>query len=267
MGGFRALIKQWQSFLSIILNPWVIILIIPTGFLMYQASVQTNQTITTILSLLIALSSSLLGGVIANKWSAINDESVLNARGRSAVRSLKLLLINIAAIERRVLEYLSRTKDNKTTMDIAAIYLEEVSLKCRTLQEDVINSIENWTDIVPEADIKTQIGIISELRDQIQVKEDERLRLSDDFEETKKKSKEEGEKLLLLIQQKEKELNEAKNELRRRSIDIGLTYPESRQYIISGSHVIDTNSLRDVKITLGTETPVKLIRKQEDIKE
>lgn len=214
----KAFFRQWADFIVIIFNPWVLTLLLPIAYLTYQTSaIQNDPLISTILSVMIAVSSGLLGGIIANKWSALNDESVLSARGRSAVRSLKLLLMNITAIERRVIEYTHRTKNNPSQTETSVLYLEEIAVKCRTLQEEVINSIENWTDIVPEANITTQIGIITELHDTIRVKEEEKRRLEDNLEEAGKQSAEEAEKLRLALQQKEQELIQTWAELRRQS--------------------------------------------------
>jgi len=50
---------------------------------------------------------------------------------------------------------------------------KEISRFCVLLAEEAGNSIENWTDIIPEADLKTEIGVITGLADELIDKENE----------------------------------------------------------------------------------------------
>lgn len=56
----------------------------------------------------------MLGCIIANRWAQMNELKVLIARGRSAIRSLQLILLNIYKLENRTKEYIvCIDKENK----------------------------------------------------------------------------------------------------------------------------------------------------------
>jgi SMC interacting uncharacterized protein involved in chromosome segregation len=59
------------------------------------------------------------------------------------------------------------------------------------LQKETISSIESWTDIVPEADINTQIGVISDLNNLLSDKEEQLKRIIKQQKEDKGKSEHE----------------------------------------------------------------------------
>ena len=90
-----SLIKKWGKFLLVILDPWVITLAIATIYFIYYSNKPktVDKNILTILTLFISLFSAILGGVLANKWAEITEAKVLVTRGKSAIRSLKLILI------------------------------------------------------------------------------------------------------------------------------------------------------------------------------
>ena len=69
-------------------------------------------------------------------------------------------------------------------------YEESIAI-CSLLQEETVSSIENSTDIVPEADIKTQIGVISDLKTSIDDKEGELTHLKATLAEAQGKSEQE----------------------------------------------------------------------------
>ena len=51
--------------------------------------------------------------------------------------------------------------------------MREIIDRCTNLQEETVNSVENWTDIIPEAEVKTEIGEISKLQAEMVEKEAE----------------------------------------------------------------------------------------------
>jgi DNA repair exonuclease SbcCD ATPase subunit len=108
-------------------------------------------------------------------------------------------------------------KKKSQALETVTTYLEEVIGRCVLLEEGILSSIESWTDIIPEADVKTQIGVISELTSKVETLEQE---LSTSLE-TKGKSEEEIEKLKADRSQKEKELSELRRELSGRTMLTG----------------------------------------------
>jgi len=159
--------EKWNNFFNVIFDPWVIfLLIITTVFIIYSTNSNANyKNVLAIFTLVISLLSGLLGGVIANRWAQMTELKVLVARGKSAIRGLKLILLNISNIEKRTKDYIIVLEKENKEYKLITSNFEEVIEKCNILEEEVISSIENWTDIIPEvANLKTQIGLISDMK-------------------------------------------------------------------------------------------------------
>jgi hypothetical protein len=120
----------------------------------------------------LALASGVLGGRIANAVSVVNSEAILKARGTVAVRGLNLMLRNVGALDRRVVAFLKEGQGPGECKNY-----EHIREMCRVLAEEGVTSIENWTDIVPEARAATIGGQLSDLRDAIDSLESEKTEL------------------------------------------------------------------------------------------
>jgi hypothetical protein len=217
---------RWKAFSTIILDPLSVGLLISTAFLSVVLVFQTDRIIVATLTFLVAVFAGVLGGVLGKKWDDLTGERIIVARGKSAIRNLKLLLGSAVALERRVRQYLSQGfEENKTknpSSEIITTYLEEVVGRCVLLEEGILSSIESWTDITSEGDIKTQIGVISELTYKVDSLTQELNTLGSKLQETKGKTEKEIETLRTEKRQKEKELSELRQELSGRTIRFGL---------------------------------------------
>lgn len=215
---------RWRAFRDIVLDPWAVFLLIATIGLGGALVTQTDTLVVAVFTCIVSLTSGILGGVIAKKWSDLTEEKVIVVRGKSAVRSLKLLLGNMEALNRRVRKYLKRHDENQgngQNHEVIKTYFEEIAEKIAVIEEEVLNGIEDWTDLVPGADMKTQIGLISDLRIEIDQREGEIQALNDELKEVRDESQEEAEQLRKEIRDKEKELAEARKEFQQRRITFG----------------------------------------------
>ncbi len=212
---------RWKLFLSIILDPCTLVLSVSIGGLFSLSIGPKNATITSLLFVLITIASAILGGRITKHWLDITEGGVVKARGSSAVRSLKLLLRNISALEQRVSKFSLHKEDIKQHPEVTIRNYEEIREICNLLEEETVNSIENWTDIVPEADIKTQIGVISELKQSVQEKEDELNGLNAELKDTKGKSDEDRKRLEGEVKRKEKQIATLEREIMDKRIGLG----------------------------------------------
>lgn len=210
----KSLKNRWLTFLKIIGDPWVVVLLICVLSLVVSSSLFTiSETTKNILVVIISVVSSLLGGIFAKRWSDLNEENLLIARGNSAIRNLKLLLLNIGQIEKRITIYISRLKKESCDYELTKTYLEEIIEKCNILEEESINSIENWTDIIPEANLKTQIGIVSEMKCEIDRLTQQISELNGELKITQESGKQEKSNLVQELSSKEKELKDFKRKL------------------------------------------------------
>lgn len=244
----QTLKEKWKIFINLILDPWVVVLIIMTfAFIHYSTQIEDKKTLA-IIAVIISLVSGVLGGVIANRWAQMTELKVLVARGKSAIRSLKLILLNISNIEKRTKEYIVRIdKENKECKLIISNF-EEVIEKCNILEEEIISSIENWTDIIPEvANLKTQIGLISEMKLRQAELEGDISSLNEKIETIKEEGSKEKEELQKSLSDKELNLIETRQKLKNAeskmngSVLSGLT---STQYALgTNSHFYGSNFL------------------------
>jgi hypothetical protein len=207
---------RWSGFLMAVLDPWTILLLLTTLAFVYGATVQSNKALTAMFSGLAAVCSSIFGGLVTNRWQESAQTAVLVARGKSAIRNLKLLLSSVVGLERRVNCYLDRMSGSDCAREVVTAYLEEVLEKCNTLHEETINAIENWTDIIPEADVTTQIGKIGALQGQIGDLANEAERLRNELDSSRDLSAKEVTTVRQKLLDKESELQGAKKELSTR---------------------------------------------------
>src|SRR5258706_2720185 len=121
MGGTMGLKQRWGTFLSILFDPWVLILTGATLLLFFVSSNRTagsDPALIAILNVLLTLSSGLLGGIVAKYWLDVSETTVLVARGKTAIRSLKLLLNNIDAFEKTADHYIKRQTSDAAKMNV-----------------------------------------------------------------------------------------------------------------------------------------------------
>lgn len=215
---------RWRLFGNIILDPWVLILLVASAAAGYLAGHQSDPKSIFLMTLIAAICGGILGGILTKRWSEMTDERVIIARGKTAVRGLHLLLNNIAYLEERTKLFLSRQDETAERSDEAWVAFEEIIGVCRVLEEEALNSIENWTDIIPEADVKTQIGMISRLQQLVESLQIDIGRLKSQAEESNK-DKAEVAALRKAIQERESLLQVAQSKLLGSRITLGTSGP------------------------------------------
>lgn len=164
----ESLDHRWRRFIGVLLDPWIIILLVSTGAAGYATTERTGLPsilVTSILSFL----SAILGVRAMNLWNAQSEKASVSSRGVTAVRSLKLLYSDIMALQRRIV-YFRRSGDSKEI--VARNYEETINLST-SLANAVLVAIENWEDLVPEANIKKEIDATSALLAELKIREEE----------------------------------------------------------------------------------------------
>lgn len=224
----QSLKQKWKNFLNVLFDPWVLALLIMTiGLGIYfnriSSDPTSNKDVLAIFTTIITVISGLLGGMISHKWAQMTEMKVLVARGRSAIRSLKLILLNISNIEKRTNFYIKTIDhDNKEHKLIINNY-QEVIEKCNILGEEIISSIENWTDIIPEVEnFKTQIGVITDLKINKSDLEADIVELKKHLASVKEKATMQKEELRQELSDKEAELLRTEQKLREKENEINM---------------------------------------------
>ncbi len=234
--------NKWKIFSQILFDPWIFILILAIIAFFIIIVFQKDTLIIRMFTLFISITSGVLGSIAANRWLSLNEEKLIVARGKVAVRSLKLLLGNIYSIDCRAKELLNRicfdAKKKNVNAELIKTYLEEIINRYEVLEEETQSSIENWTDIVPEADIKTQIGVITKLKSEAREKELDLIELRNSYEERQGKSEKETEQLKNDIKEKERELEKLQFELQEKDLPFS-----SRSKMYYPRHFFDLTNL------------------------
>jgi hypothetical protein len=229
---------QWKAFWNIVLDPWVVLLFIATICLSVILIIgQPDKIVVAILTFLVSLFSGILGGIVAKRWDDISQEKVIETRGKLANRGLNLLLSNVIGMERRVRLYLQRYTDSKykkyVSSEVLKTYFEEIVEKCVILEENVINSIEDWTDILPDAEIKSVVDLMRDLKEKYSNSVSELEKVNNSLQETREKTGNEIDKLKAEKKKITEELTRIEGELRDKTRQVGI--PAISGSLITGS--------------------------------
>jgi hypothetical protein len=242
----KTLGERWKACLSVVFDPWnaLLILIALALFAISAYDSSLSKLTTALLSVLLTVAAAVLGARVTQQWSAITEQSVVQARGVAAVRSLKLLLRNIAALENRVSGFRAHETHITKHTEVTKRNYEEIRAACIVLQEEAVSSIENWTDIVEEADVRTQIGVITSLKADLEAKATELEAAKVELTKTEGRSVEESRRLQAHIEQVQSRVAELQRELIEKSIGV------------SGGLAIGTNTLSSIFGAAGQTSPL-----------
>lgn len=207
--------SKWKTFIIIILDPWVLFLLLATGLSIYFSSKTEAKEIQALLNFVISIFSGLLWGVLANKFSQLTEIQVLVARGKGAIRWLKLILLNINHLVKRTQGYIKTLSVEEKDYKLIVSNFEEVIEKSIIIEEEVLSSMENWTDIIPEvADLKSLIGTVSQFKERETELEKELISLQKEtWEQNTQKEQE--------LREKEQELAIVKDKLKNAESNFG----------------------------------------------
>lgn len=199
---------RWITFIKIILDPWIIILGIFLLLIISSVKHSENINIHLFAILLIAIISGIIGAVFIKKWIDLHDEHLLINRGASAIRNLKLIYFNLLRTEKRIRIYIKKLDENNPAYELADSFFEEIIEKCRMLQEECINSISIWSDLIKDADAKTILTNIYNLKERKEKLARDILQLKKDFFEAVDREKISDEDFEKQMAQKEFDLKE-----------------------------------------------------------
>ena len=159
---WKKFLQEWKNFAITIFSPWTVCLIAITLYFAYRTAGQKTPENIAIFTFILSIFSGVTGGLISKNWMDLTEQRVLVTRGKSAIRSLVLLIFNIGSAQLRVGEYSAEIEDlgddEDPDSDLVANWLKEEILRLNNLREEAIKSVENWTDIIPEANIRPELA-------------------------------------------------------------------------------------------------------------
>ena len=185
---------QWKKLFLVLFDPWVLVLFSATvGLLLLSGGPLTTLTGPSnfVLLLLITLISVILGGRFAGRWRGLTEEPLVVEKGKTAIRNLKLLFSNLSNLENSIRKHLQNL--NGAHEDVVAnnYYEDMFDLSLMMIKEELIHSIEDWMDVIPEAKLKLHIEGMRDLKNALKISEQKLQSLRQKLASTKTKAKEE----------------------------------------------------------------------------
>ena len=214
------LYERWITFIKIVFDPWAVMLTIFLFLLIRYAGDSDKIILKYIYTLLVAIISMLLGALLMRKWVDFMDENNLVIRGHLAIRSLKLIYLNLIQTEKRTRKYIDNLKEEKPNFELVKSNFEEMKEKCHLLQEECLNSIENWSDIIDEANVKSRLSTIHNYKLQEEKLEGKIYVLDKIMHEDKTLDDEKRGRLRDRMEQIEIELGEVRNQVAEKENEI-----------------------------------------------
>jgi hypothetical protein len=180
---------DWRAFLGIVFRPQPLLLFLAATAFLSMSYYHTNRFLAVSYALLASISVGLAGSQIAFRWLEHADRRLLNVRGKLAVLNLKVLLNCTGMHQRRTEKYLECSKsDPKRAERIYRVWIEETVEKFEHLYEQAVSSIETWSDIIPEANIRTEINRLNELTSRVAVLQSQKSQLEKQLVEKENES-------------------------------------------------------------------------------
>lgn len=159
-------IGPWKKFWRLVAEPWTLILLLASIALFAIGQQKLEPSVTALVQILLAVSSGVLGARVTNLLETASGKSILEARGKVAVRGLKLMLVQTAAFQRRVQRFIDNRQHIEGNPDVTVRNFEETVEFCRRIQEEAASAMETWVDVVPSADLSSLIGRITAAEDE-----------------------------------------------------------------------------------------------------
>ncbi|MCK4635357.1 MAG: hypothetical protein KAT32_00685 [Candidatus Moranbacteria bacterium] len=205
--------EKWKSVWNIIIEPINSIIIISTLFLIAYSVFNKHQD-DAFLSSMLNIIISVLAGIIGSRIKDKIDENKILNKGKGAIRSLELLASDIRDFQGDITGYCENENIKDDENEFYKNSLVEISRKLNGLRKLTINSVEDWGDLIPDANIQDQIkNIINKERkaDKLVV---ERNNLKVEIKELKESSERESEESKRELVKRELELEKKEEKIR-----------------------------------------------------
>lgn len=226
---------RWETFLEVMAGPPVLIsliIAIITTFLSIRS--YSDPEVTLIISSIASITAGVFGGIIWDRYKAITGDTILQKKGKSAVRNLSLVAEQLGRLKIRLFGL--RERKEKFPFD-------EVDHHIITIEKSVISGIEDWVDMVPE------LKKISEIAQSI-------TQESNKFKETLREKAELEETLKLKDKAQKKEISELEKQIKQKDEEISQIEREinklrDEQVLISGPTIASGVSIGSVSPSLS----------------
>ena len=136
----------------------------------YWSTTTADDTAKTVGAVVMAVLTGVAGARLAKMIIEDARTGQIFTRGQSAVRGLGLIIANLGTLEAQLEKAKAECKDAELGKDF--LYIKSLAI---VIQRQAVNSLEEWKDILPEADVRKMIDDLSkkvsdadELRDALE---------------------------------------------------------------------------------------------------
>ena len=135
--------QKWNMFLSIVLSPGSAIFLVVAIVCLYLSYIKSGeQSLSNILAVLASISAAVAGTFLKDDWNKMQEGSLLEKKGLSAIRNLESIEKQIIQI-RKWIKSFSKKKITKRE-------LEEIDRHLSTTEMNIESGLLDWIDVSPE---------------------------------------------------------------------------------------------------------------------
>ena len=141
----QSLWQKWKRCFNIILSPGSIIFLLVALFslLMSISRPESEKLLSDVFAVFASISTAVAGFFIKDDWEKMQGKSLIEEKGRSAIRNLDSIGQQILQIRSWIKVFVSQKKNEKRD-------LEEINRHLSTTERNIVSGIADWTDIIPE---------------------------------------------------------------------------------------------------------------------
>lgn len=206
------ILRKWSIFLRIIFDPLALVFGAIAFALFQLSSGTTDKNVVNILTIMIAIVSGISVNIVTKNWYDFLEKSMLVHRGTLAIRNLNILVGSISELENRALRY-SETLVADNAHIAPVMCFEEIMARCDLMKRQALNAVDVWKDIIPEADVKSQITIFEEYRSELERLSNERDAICDELKNAIDKSEQEKTDLTRRMKERDREISSRRERL------------------------------------------------------
>lgn len=230
-----SILKDFSIALHVLIKPLTLIAIVPTILLLIFTQSQTG-TARLVLDIITAFCASIAGGLVTHYVIEYTGNSFLIRKSVGSIRNLQLIKFKTKNVTERITEF----KKENNNRDF-----EEIDNLVSNINKDILNSISDWGDVNPNSEkVADFYELVSEREQEIKKVKSEKEDLEKQKASLAQDKQSEKEQLEKAISDKNSEIWELRNELRkfnRNNISIVSGSVLSNQSETGGISLYDSN--------------------------
>ncbi len=161
--GLKKFFEKWLKFFGVVLSPGSVIPLILAAICLYSGFKNVNNfSLAVLLSVTASMLTAISGFFIKDDWDKLQGSSLLQKKGRSAIRNLESIGQQVGQIRGWIKDFCG-----EKTKKLSSEHLQEIDRHLVTTEFNITSGLEDWIDIVPE--LRQRDEIRKHYEDTIQV--------------------------------------------------------------------------------------------------